>query len=90
MGFGAENSDLRFIEYRTAGLPDADRQAFGAASWYRPGFQIPSGWSWEAAVRRGDWRSTVAWQSFRKKDLPLPPQQGIWKLCSLGLTVMAG
>lgn len=30
MGFGAENSDLRFIEYRTANLPDADRQAFGA------------------------------------------------------------
>lgn len=28
--FEGENSDLRLIEYRTANLPDADRQAFGA------------------------------------------------------------
>lgn len=39
-----ENSDLRLIEYRSANLPVADRQAFWS-SWYRSSFQIPSGWS---------------------------------------------
>ena len=42
------------------------------------------------AVRRGDWRSPVAWQSFRKKDLPPPPPQGDLEAVHWDFTVMAG
>lgn len=39
-------------------------------------FSNPKWLELEAAVRRGDWRSTVAWQSL--EDLPpSPPQWGI-------------
>lgn len=39
-------------------------------------FSNPKWLELEAAVRRGDWRSIVAWQSFGKGSAPPPPTMG--------------